>query len=75
MSFEHRATEDLIRIANAGGGFTLDAGFRSTEDLIRIANAASNKGARVVFRGLAQRSTEDLIRIGNAGKGAVSLEG
>ena len=75
MSFEHRSTDDLIRIAAAGGGFTLTATHRSTEDLIRIAAAASGKGARITFTGLTHRSTEDLIRISAASKGSVVLEG
>ena len=75
MSFQMRPTNDLIRIASAGGGFTLDADVRPTEDLIRIASAASAAGARVHFRGLSLRPTDDLIRIGSAGRGVVSFEG
>ena len=75
MSFELRSTDDLIRIAAAGGGFTLAASLRTTDDLIRIAAAASGKGSRVTFMGLSLRSTSDLIRIGAAGKGCVVLEG
>ncbi len=75
MSFAARSTDDLIRIAHAGGGFILTAGARSTEDLIRIAHAGSSSGARIVFAGLAARSTEDLIRIGHAGKGCVQFNG
>lgn len=74
MSFEARPTNDLIRIASAGGGIVLDAAARPTDDLIRIASAASN-GARVHFRGMAARPADDLIRIGSAGRGAVSFEG
>lgn len=75
MSFEHRSTDDLIRIAAAGGGFTLAATHRSTDDLIRIAAAAGSKGSRITFTGLTHRSTDDLIRIGAASKGCVLLEG
>lgn len=74
MSLEAKATEDLIRIAAAGGGFNINASGRSTEDLIRVAAAAGNKGARVSFIGMRSKSTEDLIRIGAAGKGAVVFE-
>ena len=72
--FESNATNDLIRIAAAGGGFHLNAAHRSTEDLIRIAAAAGNKGARLYFHGLASRTTEELIRLGAAGKGSVVFE-
>lgn len=75
MSFELRPTVDLIRIAAAGGGFTLTATLRPTDDLIRVAAAASNSGARVVFTGLKLRPTADLIRIAAAGKGSVAFEG
>jgi DNA replication protein len=75
MSFELRSTNDLVRIAAAGGGFILDAALRSTDDLVRIAAAASTHGARVTFSGLKLRSTDDLVRISAAGKGAVMLEG
>ncbi|NJC02695.1 hypothetical protein GGR63_002642 [Xanthomonas sp. 3272] len=75
MSFEHRTTDDLIRVAAAGGGFTLTATHRTTNDLIRIAAAASGKGSRLTFTGLTHRTTDDLIRISAASKGCVVLEG
>lgn len=75
MSFELRPIDDLIRIAAAGGGFTLTASLKPTDDLIRIAAAASNKGSCVKFVGLSLRPTDDLIRIAAAGKGCVVLEG
>jgi hypothetical protein len=75
MSFEHRNTDDLIRIASAGGGFRLTARHRQTDDLIRIAAAAKNSGAQLIFTGLTHRQTEELIRIGSAGKGSVIFEG
>ena len=60
MSFEHKTTNDLVRIAAAGGGFTLTATNRTTNDLIRIAAAASDKGSRITFTGLEHRTTDDL---------------
>ena len=71
---ERRTTDDLIRIAIAGGGFVLDAGPRPTEDLIRISIAVKGKG-RLTFRGMAARTTDDLIRIAIAGGGHVTFEG
>lgn len=73
MSFASRNTNDLVRIASAGGGFVIDAAARPTDDLVRIASAGSAKGARLVFTGLAARSTDDLVRIGSAGKGCVQF--
>lgn len=75
MSFEHKTTEDLVRIAAAGGGFTLSAGHKTTDDLVRIAAAASSKGSRLTFTGLKHKTTDDLVRISAAGKGCIVLEG
>lgn len=75
MSFEHRTTDDLVRIAAAGGGFTLTATHRTTDDLVRIAAAASGIGSRIIFSGLTHRTTDDLVRIAAASKGCVVLEG
>jgi hypothetical protein len=69
--FEARTTEDLMRIAAAGGGMELRGSARTTEDLMRIAAAASGKGARLFIRGMSARTTEDLMRIAAAGKGCV----
>ena len=71
--FEMKSTEDLIRIAAAGGGFELKAGLRQTNDLIRIAAAASNHKSRIVFKGCGLKPLDDLIRIAAAGKGAVTF--
>ena len=75
MPFEGRSTEDLIRIALAGGGFRLDAAQRPTEDLVKMAGAASDWGVRLVFVGMDGRSTDDLVRIADAGEGSVEFEG
>lgn len=68
-----RQTNDLVRIAAAGGGFRVDAS-RGTSDLVRIAAAASAHGARVVVYGAENMPTDDLVRIAAAGKGAVVFE-
>jgi DNA replication protein len=75
VSFEGRSTDELVRIAIAGGGFRLDADGRSTDDLIRIAVSASSWGVRMVFAGMDGRSTDDLVRIAEAGEGTVEFEG
>lgn len=75
MGFAGRTTEDLVRIASFGGGFTLDAAGRSTDDLVRIVSFAKDKGCRIVLRGMTGRSTEDLVRIASFGKGCVHFEG
>lgn len=75
MSFQGRSTQDLVRIAAAGGGFRLDAAERPTDDLVEIAAAASDWGVRLVFAGMTDRSTDDLVTIADAGEGFVEFEG
>jgi predicted RNA-binding protein YlxR (DUF448 family) len=68
-----KATNDLIRIAAAGGGMYVPA-TKSTEDLIQIAAAASGKGARIIVTKASGKATDDLIRIAAAGKGCVLFD-
>jgi len=75
MSFQGRPTEDLIRVAAAGGGFRLDAAGRPTDDLVAIAAAASEWGVPLVFAGMDGRPTDDLVMIADAGEGNVVFEG
>ncbi|MEZ0209696.1 MAG: hypothetical protein ACAH08_02005 [Methylophilus sp.] len=63
MSFENMTTDELIRIANAGLGFTLKANSKPLDDLIRIAEAAKNKGATITFTDLENLSADDIKRI------------
>jgi DNA replication protein len=74
MAFEALLTDDLVRIAAAGGGFRLQAGARTTDDLVRIASAGSRHNARLIFVGLGARTTDDIVRISAAGKGSVFFE-
>lgn len=74
MSFNTKLTNDLIKIAAAGGGFHLDAKTRLIDELVQIAAAAKSGGATVIYSGTALFSTPDLIQIGAAGKGAVIFE-
>ncbi len=71
--FETRPIGDVVRIAAAGGGFTMDAGVKQTNDLVRIAAAASSNGARIRFTGLEVRPIDELVRIAAAGGGAVEF--
>jgi len=72
--FELKRTDELVRIASAGGGFSINAGLRQTSDLITIARAGSIHGAPLVFRGLNLRTTDEIVSIAQAGKGCVSFE-
>ena len=68
-----KATDDLIRIAAAGGGMHVPA-TKSTDDLIRIAAAASSRKAKIIITDASGKSTEDLIRIAAAGNGSVIFD-
>ncbi|WP_421702104.1 hypothetical protein [Aliiroseovarius sp.] len=74
MTIKHLQVNNLIRVANAGGGLRLDALAFSVDNLLRIANAASSKQARIVIENSSALSADNMIRIGNAGKGAVLFE-
>jgi hypothetical protein len=75
VNFEHRSTEELVRIVQAGGGLKLTATHRSTDDLVLIAAAAPDWGVPVTLSGLEDRSTDDLVLIAEAGQGSVILKG
>jgi hypothetical protein len=49
MGFENKTTEELVKIAEAGLGFTLNIENFSAADIDRIAKAASFSGAQVIF--------------------------
>jgi DNA replication protein len=74
MSLGKMPVDDLIRIAQAGGGFRLDAAHRYPDELMQIATAAKTGGATVIFSGMSAHYTDDLIRIATAGKGSVIFE-
>jgi len=74
MALETKTTNDLIRIAAAGGGLRFNGGVRTTDELIRIAAAASGHGSRIFLSGMGARTTDDLIRISAAGEGAIVFE-
>jgi hypothetical protein len=66
--------DELVRIAVAGGGFTIDAHQVPVDGLVRIAVAASSKGARITIQNAQSLSTDNLVRIAVAGKGAIFFE-
>ncbi len=69
-----RTTDELIRIALAGGGFTIDARNYTTDELVQIAIAASNLGSRIRILNTNWMETEELIEIAIASKGCVTFE-
>jgi hypothetical protein len=73
MSFETRLNPDLIRILEAGAGFTFDGSARQNPDLVRLAAAARLGGGQLCITGLGRRLNPDLVRIAEAGKGHVTF--
>ena len=69
-----KRTDDLVRIAAAGGGLVINGNMRRTDELVRIAAAASRHGARLRLKGLTIRPVEELIKIAAAGKGSVIFD-
>lgn len=69
-----RSVDDLVRIAVAGGGFTVSGGDYAVEQLVRIANSARGTGSRIHLLGMAERTTDNLVKIALAGGGAVTFE-
>jgi len=69
-----KTVEELVQIAAAGGGFTIDAKSYSTEELISIAAAASTRGSRINILNASEKTTRDLISIAAAGGGCVIFE-
>lgn len=49
MSFENKTTDELIRVAKAGLGFTLVTDSKTAEEVSKIASAASESGAHIRF--------------------------
>lgn len=69
-----RSANDLALIANAGGGFTLNAAEFTRDQLAMIAAAASKHGARIHIENCQEFSTNDLALIANAGKGSITFD-
>lgn len=72
--FEHLPINELVRIAAAGGGFSLRAGHLPVNDIVRIAAAAGQSGAKIALQGVVHLPTRDVVRIAAAGKGNVRFE-
>jgi 3-keto-L-gulonate-6-phosphate decarboxylase len=49
MSFENKTTDELIRVAKAGLGFTLVADSKTADEVRKIASAAAESGAHIRF--------------------------
>ena len=67
-------TDQFVRLAVAGGGFTLDAQRFQVDELVRIAVAASSKGSRISIQNAQNIPIDSLVRIAVAGKGTTFFE-
>ena len=67
-------TDDLVRIASAGGGFSIDATKRTTDEIVRIVAAASNRGNRMTIKNVNMKRIDELIMIASAGNGCVVFD-
>lgn len=69
-----KTTDQLVRIAFAGGGMVIDASDKTTDQLIRIASASSQSSAKVIIINVNSKTTDQLVRIASAGNGNVVLD-
>ena len=66
--------DQIVRIAAAGGGLTIDASDNSVDQVVRIAAAASTHQASLVIRHTQNYSVDQLVRIPAAGKGCLVFD-
>ncbi|NOH19112.1 hypothetical protein [Vibrio cyclitrophicus] len=69
-----KTTDQLVRIASAGGGMYINADNKTTDQIVRIASAASGKGAKIIVTNSSRKTTDQLVRIASAGKGCVMFD-
>ncbi|GBE05982.1 hypothetical protein BMS3Abin10_01623 [bacterium BMS3Abin10] len=69
-----KTTDELVKIASAGGGFSIDATKRPIEDIIRIASAASSRKSRITVLNVNMKTTDELVQIASAGNGCVVFD-
>lgn len=69
-----RSIEELLKIAQAGGGFKLDASRCTTDDVVKLAEVIGRCGAELRISKIYSKSTDDLVKIASAGKGHVIFE-
>ena len=69
-----KTTDQLVRIASAGGGMKLSMQNMTTDQLVRIANAAAKGGGQIILVNIDSKTTDQLVRIANAGQGRVIFD-
>ncbi|WP_421277714.1 hypothetical protein [Aeromonas veronii] len=66
--------DQIVRIAAAGGGMTINAQGKTVEQAVRIAAAASGKQTQLVIRNVQGYTVDQMVRIAAAGKGCVLFD-
>lgn len=66
--------DQIVRIAAAGGGMTIDANGKTVDQLVRIATAASQHQSSLVIRNSQNYTVDQLVRVATAGKGCVVFD-
>jgi len=69
-----RTTDDLVKIAVAGGGLVLDASSKDANDLVKIATICGGANNTLYLKNCGGFDTTDLIKIAVAGNGHVVIE-
>lgn len=67
------STDNLVRIAEAGGSMIVPHGI-SIPSLVRIAAAAAHGHTQITIKGATKMLTDDMIRIAAAAKGCVIFD-
>jgi hypothetical protein len=74
MSFDNKQTYELIDIAKAGLGFSLNAESKPVVELIQIAAAAKQSGAVINVANKSVLADEDIQLIKNAGSDHIKFD-
>ena len=69
-----RTTNDLVRIAAAGGGVSIDAATMTTDQLVQVVAASNAKSGSIIVRNASTKTTDDLVCIAAAGSGNTVFE-
>ncbi|MDE9496099.1 hypothetical protein KKJ09_21695 [Xenorhabdus bovienii] len=74
-----KTTDQLVRIASAGGGIIIRASEKNTDQFVIIATAMANspyeiKPTLTLLGAGYEKNTDQLVRIAEAGKGCVVFE-
>jgi hypothetical protein len=68
------SVNDLVRIAGAGAGFTIDAASYEAGDLVKVAGAAVAGKSRIHILNAKRLPVHDLCHIANMGEGSVTFD-